>query len=146
MMVYYAHPIDFIDFAHQDEDVWSRVDRVADAIAASGNSVFDPQSAYLGPVVDNSGAVGEINRMVLEIADVVVALVVDPRGSFGVPMEIGMALANKKPLILVTVPGEATDRSVSVKWAAETADHRIEYSGTVHTDIKLALMMVEEEL
>ena len=143
MMVYYAHPI---DFAQQGEDGWFRVDRVADAIAASGNSVFDPQSAYLGPVTSDSGAVGEINRMAIEVADVVVALVADPRGSFGVPMEIGMALANKKPLILVTVPGEAMDRSVSVKWAAETADHRIEYSGTVHTDIKLALMMIEEEL
>ena len=143
MMVYYAHPI---DFAQPDEDSRYRADRVADAIAASGNSVFDPQSAYLGPVVDDSGAVGEINRMAIEVADVVVALVADPRGSFGVPMEIGMALANKKPLILVTVPGEAMDRSVSVQWAAETADHRIEYSGAVHTDIKLALMMIEEEL
>lgn len=117
--VYFAHPVDFAG-----SEVQQKVKLIRNALVESlGCTVFDPGAAFSVPTgrfnstPPHAAYLQRLNFEALESADLVLAYVPDPAGSFGVPFELGYAVAQGRPLVVLVEDG--WERSVVLRWLAD---------------------------
>lgn len=94
--VYFAHPIDFTDTRTQ-------VNEIARRIKHAELAAYDPELAFSIPgSAEPTAALTNINRAVLSGCDGVVAFLPSGVRSVGVPREIEQAVAEGKPLLVIS--------------------------------------------
>lgn len=120
--VYLAQPIDFVQ--PQTSDFW--VDTLVDV----GLAVYTPRDAFTLPAGSTpTSVIGDLNRAALSRCDALLA-VLPPAGStsIGVPMEIGQAYSEGKPVMIVG-DRETAQRS----WALCTDSPNVVYVNELTT-------------
>jgi hypothetical protein len=100
MMIYLAHPIDFageyydaiIEAAHEAKDC---------LLDAGASCVYTPADAWRVNL-PMSPAIQMVNNQALLASDAVFIIIPEGARSFGVPFEMGVAHANRIPMVYVT--------------------------------------------
>lgn len=114
--VYFAHPVDFTE-ARAVANELVRQMRIADL------AIYDPEPAFLiPPSAEPSDKLTNINRAVLPQCDAVVAYLPGDTRSVGVPREIEQAVAEGKPLLVVS-DGDTFRRSWALPQESDDVRH-----------------------